>query len=92
MEDFNLRRFLVEGRLEEGYNDDKDDFGFFFPPKNLNDLGHKDKAEAIFKENNIDYNDGGMFIIDFRGKNQNWRELMDLLTGNGIHSHTTYTY
>ena len=46
----------------------------------------------LFKENGYDFTDGGMFVVDFRGKGHSWKETKDLLYDNGIYSSQTYTY
>ena len=99
MKDFDLRRFLIEDRLtsnerfdiNENEIEGKDDFGFFFPPLK-GGVSDKEKAEAILNEIGIDYTDGGMFVIDFKGKNYNWKNIMRLLHDSGIYSSQTYTY
>lgn len=99
MKDFDLRRFLIEDRLtsndrfdiNENEIEEKDDFGFFFPPLK-GGVSDKEKAEAILDKNGIDYTDGGMFVIDFKGKNYKWKDIMSLLHDNGIYSSQTYTY
>ena len=96
MNTFNLRNYLIEGRLmsEERFDikeEDKEEFGFFFPPMK-GGVSDKEKAMKLFKENGYDFTDGGMFVVDFRGKGHSRKETKDLLNDNGIYSSLTYTY
>jgi hypothetical protein len=97
MNDFNLKRYLIEDRLTSSErfdineNEDKEEFGFFFPPMR-GGISDKGKVEDLLNKNGIDYTDGGMYVIDFKGKNVNWKDIMNLLNDSGIHSGQTYTY
>ena len=93
---FNLKNYIAEGRLmsEERFDikeEDKEKFGYFFPPMK-GGVSDKEKAMKLFKENGYDFTDGGMFVVDFRGKGHSWKETKDLLYDNGIYSSQTYTY
>lgn len=96
MEKFDLKGYLIGGRLLERERfdikeEDKEEFGFFFPPMK-GGVSDKEKAMKLFKENGYDFTDGGMFVVDFRGKGHSWKETKDLLYDNGIYSSQTYTY
>ena len=96
MNTFNLRNYLIEGRLmsEERFDikeEDKEEFGFFFPPMK-GGISDKEKAMKLFKQNGYDFIDGGMYVVDFKGKGHSWKEVMDLLYDNMVFSSQTYTY
>jgi len=97
MDNFNLKRYLVEDRLtsSERFNinesEDKEEFGFFFPPMK-GGISDKEKAMKLFKQNGYDFIDGGMYVVDFKGKGHSWKEVMDLLYDNMVFSSQTYTY
>ena len=96
MSTFNLRNYLIEGRLmsEERFDineEDTDEFGFFFPPSKSG-ASEKETAMKLFKENGLNFTDGGMFIIDFKGKGHSWKEVKDLLYDNMMFNNQTYTY
>jgi hypothetical protein len=96
MKKFDLKRYLIEGRLleEKRFNineEDKEEFGFFFPPMK-GGVSDKEKAMKLFKQNGYDFIDGGMYVVDFKGKGHSWKEVMDLLYDNMIFSSQTYTY
>ena len=103
MDNFDLKKYLAEGRLLKEENEDnkkfdsdiegntEKDFGIWF---RAGVMGKKQAQQAkdLLTQKGIDFDDKGEFAIDFKGKNIEKREIWQLLRDNNLTKFVIYDH